>query len=290
MKEVKEQIRFVQDFSGIKQYYKEIRKIKVLDGDEQIELVKKAKKGDKQAFDSLISTNLRFVVSVAKDYRYSGLSLEDLISEGNLGLMEAVHRFDETKGFKFISYAVWWIRQALIKAVQDHGKNIRMPLNKINSISKIKKAKGLLYQKLNREPTDDELLEVLDDVSESDIKSFNINGNIEISIDEPLTEDSDYGYQDFLAGDSYEDFEKQVNLNALKNEIGELLKELSQRELVILTMFYGLDGEEPFTLKDIGEKLNLTNERVRQIKEESLRKLRVFDKSYALKEFLDTRG
>lgn len=304
---------FYRESVSVKSYYKDIKKIKVLSGDDQVELAVKAKAGDQEAFDKLIKTNLRFVVSVAKEYQYSGLPLEDLISEGNIGLMDAVNRFDETKGFKFISYAVWWIRHALMKAVNEHSGNIRLPVNRINSINKIVKRKEKLTQELGREPSDEELMDAFkvdikerltqelqrepsddevtealrNDITERDIKSFNINGNFEVSIDEQIKDDSDTEVKDFLVGDSYDKFEQEMNHKALSNELQALFENLTEREVTIINMYYGLNGEESSTLKEIAERLNLTNERVRQIKEDTLRRLRVFEKSSGLKEFLN---
>ena len=280
--------RFYKESVSVKSYYKDIKKIEVLSGDDQVQLAIKAKAGDQKAFEELTKTNLRFVISVAKEYQYSGLPLEDLISEGNIGLMEAVSRFDENKGFKFISYAVWWIRHALIKAVNEHSGNIRLPVNRINSINKIVKTKEKLFQRLGRDPSDEEILAEIDDITESDIKSFNINGNFEISLDNTVKGDSETEVNEFLVGDSYRLFEQSMNHRALKDELDELFENLTERERVILNMYFGLSGEEATTLRDIAERLNLTNERVRQIKEDTLRRLRVFEKSSALREFLNT--
>jgi RNA polymerase primary sigma factor len=279
---------YYKESVSVKSYYKDIKKIEVLSGDDQIQLAIKAKAGDQKAFEELTKTNLRFVISVAKDYLYSGLPLEDLISEGNIGLMEAVSRFDENKGFKFISYAVWWIRHALIKAVNEHSGNIRLPVNRINSINKIVKTKEKLFKRLGRDPSDAEILAELDDITESDMKSFNINGNFEISLDNTVRNDSDTEVNEFLVGDSYKRFEQGMNHQALKDELGELFGGLTDREIIILNMYFGLNGEESTTLRDIAERLSLTNERVRQIKEDTLRRLRVFEKSSALREFLNT--
>ena len=279
---------FYKESVSVKSYYKDIKKIEVLSGEDQVQLAIKAKAGDQKAFEELTKTNLRFVISVAKEYLYSGLPLEDLISEGNIGLMEAVSRFDENKGFKFISYAVWWIRHALIKAVNEHSGNIRLPVNRINSINKIVKTKEKLFQKLGRDPSDAEILAEIDDITESDMKSFNINGNFEISLDNTVKNDSDTEVNEFLVGDSYKRFEQGMNHRALKDELDELFENLTDRERVILNMYFGLNGEEATTLRDIAERLKLTNERVRQIKEDTLRRLRVFEKSSVLREFLNT--
>lgn len=285
----REEGHFLKETISIKKYYKDIKKIEVLSGDEQVNLAIRAKAGDREAFNKLVSTNLRFVVSIAKEYQYSGLSLEDLIEEGNIGLMQAVEKFDETKGFKFISYAVWWIRHSLIKAVHDYSKNIRLPVNRLNSINKIVKAKDTLIQKLGRDPSDEEVLELIgDEISESDLRSFNINGNFEVSIDDKVNDDSETEVRDFLKGDSYQKFEEDLNHKALRDELSDLFSVLNKREITILEMYFGLHGKGSCTLSEIGQELNLTNERVRQIKEDTLRRLRVFEKSSSLREFLNT--
>ena len=280
---------YYRETVSIKRYYKDIKKIEVLDGDAQVALAVRAKAGDEEAFKELVATNLRFVVSIAKEYQYSGLSLEDLIAEGNMGLMQAVEKFDETKGFKFISYAVWWIRHALIKAVHDYSKNIRLPVNRLNAINKIIKAKEALVQELGRDPSDEEVMELIgDEITESDLKSFNINGNFEVSIDDKVIDASETEVRDFLKGDSYQKFEEELNHKALREELQELFEVLTDREETILQMYFGLNGHKPCTLSEIGKELDLTNERVRQIKEDTLRRLRVFEKSSALREFLNT--
>jgi RNA polymerase primary sigma factor len=270
---------------AIKNYYKDVKKTDVLSGDEQIELAIRAKAGDKQAFDELIKCNLRFVISVAKEYTASGLPLEDLISEGNIGLMEAVNRFDETKGFKFISYAVWWVRQSIIKSINDNKSNIRLPINKINSINKITKAKEKLTQKLERAPSESEIIDIAD-VTANDVKSYLIEGNFESRLDEPLPNSEGLRFEDMLEGGDYEEIENGMNYESLRNELKKAMSSLSERERNIITMYYGLNDAVPMTLKEMGQTLGLTNERVRQIMIEAIKKLRVFDKSVRLKEFL----
>lgn len=270
---------------AIKNYYKDVKKTDVLKGDKQIELAIRAKAGDKKAFDELIKCNLRFVISVAKEYTASGIPLEDLISEGNIGLMEAVNRFDETKGFKFISYAVWWVRQSIIKSINDNKSNIRLPINKINSINKITKAKEKLIQKLERAPSESEIIDNVD-VTANDVKSYLMEGNFESRLDEPLPNSEGLRFEDILEGGDYEDMENSINYQALREELGKAMSSLSDRERNIITMYYGLNDTAPMTLKEMGQTLGLTNERVRQIMIEAIKKLRVFDKSIRLKEFL----
>lgn len=274
-----------KDNFAIKNYYKEVKKTEVLSGDEQIGLAVKAKSGDKEAFDKLVKCNLRFVISIAKEYKSSGIPLEDLISEGNIGLMEAVHRFDETKGFRFISYAVWWVRQSITKSINDNKSNVRLPINKINSINKITKAKEKLTQKLERSPSDSEILENTD-VSDSDMKSYRMDGNFEMYIDSPVQNGDGAKYQDIIPGTDHEDFEAKMNYDALKKELRSVMSDLSEREMAIIAMYYGLNDTESMTLREIGKELGLTNERVRQIMKDAIKKMRVFEKSVRLKDFL----
>ncbi len=270
---------------AIKNYYKEVKKTDILSGDEQIELAVKAKAGDKRAFDKLVECNLRFVISIAKEYKSSGIPLEDLISEGNIGLMDAVHRFDETKGFKFISYAVWWIRQSITKSINDNKSNVRLPINKINSINKITKVKEKLSQTLERAPSDAEILEN-SDVTVSDVKSYRMDGNFDLYIDSPVQNMDGLKYQDMISGSDYEDLENKINHDALRKELKSAMSNLSEREVEIITMYYGLNDSTPMTLREIGQALDLTNERVRQIMKDSIKRMRVFEKSVRLRDFL----
>jgi RNA polymerase primary sigma factor len=276
-----------RDNISIKNYYKDVRKIEVLSGDKQVELAVKAKNGDQRSFDKLVECNLRFVISIAKEYTYSNMPLEDLISEGNIGLMEAVKRFDETKGFKFISYAVWWIRQSIMKAVCDNKSNIRLPINKINIINKMARAKDSLQQELERDPTNAEIANALDDVSEKDIKNIEKSSNFEVHIQDNIKGSEDLRYEDVLAGEGLDMLENDMNYVSLKKEIEQVLSTLSEREREILKMYYGIGGNEPMTLTEIGKKLKLTNERIRQLKTVALRRLRVFSKSSQLQDFLN---
>lgn len=270
---------------AIKNYYKDVKKTTVLSGDEQIKLAVKAKSGDKQAFDRLIECNLRFVISIAKEYTSSGIPLEDLISDGNIGLMEAVHRFDETKGFKFISYAVWWVRQSIIKSINDNKSNVRLPINKINSINKITKAKERLMQVLERVPNETEIIANAD-VSVNDVKSYIMEGNFEFHLDEPVPNSDGLHYEDMLEGTDHDDMESRMNYESLRNELHHAMRGLTEREVSIITMYYGLNDLAPMTLKEIGQTLDLTNERVRQIMKEAIKRMRVFEKSIRLKDFL----
>ena len=277
-------VEYRENFA-IKNYYKEVKKTDVLSGDEQIELAVKAKAGDQNAFDKLVKCNLRFVISIAKEYKSSGIPLEDLISEGNIGLMEAVHRFDETKGFKFISYAVWWVRQSITKSINDNKSNVRLPINKINSINKITKVKEKLTQTLERLPSDSELLDPTD-VTPSDVRSYRMDGNFEMYIDSPIQNSNGLSYHDTLSGTDHEDMESKMNHDALRKELKAAMGNLSEREVDIITMYYGLNDSQPMTLREIGQSLGLTNERVRQIMKDSIKRMRVFEKSVRLKDFL----
>ncbi len=270
---------------AIKNYYKDVKKTNVLSGDAQIDLAVRAKAGDKKAFDELIKCNLRFVISIAKEYTNSGIPLEDLISEGNIGLMEAVNRFDETKGFRFISYAVWWVRQAIIKSINDNKSNIRLPINKINSINKITKVKEKLVQKLERPPSESEIMDAVD-VSLSEVKSYMLEGNFEFNLDEPIANSDGLKYEDKLSGTDYDEMENRLNFESLRSELQKAMRGLSEREASIISMYYGLNDTEPMKLKEIGQAFGLTNERVRQIMIEAIKRMRVFDKSVKLREFL----
>lgn len=273
------------DRTAIRNYYKDVKKTVLLSGDEQIELAIKAKKGDEEAFKKLIECNLRFVITIAKDYVSSGVPLEDLISEGNIGLMEAVKRFDETKGFRFISYAVWWVRQSIAKSINDTKSNIRLPINKINSINKITKVKERLWQELERPPNESELLDHTD-VSENDMKSYMLNGNFEFHIDDVVRDTDDMRYEEMLRGSDYEEMEQDMNFKELRLELQKAMSTLSDRERTILTMYFGLNDTEPATLREIGKAVKLTNERVRQVMLEAIKRLRVFNKSVRLRDFV----
>ena len=270
---------------AIKNYYKDVKKTNVLSGEEQIDLAVRAKAGDRVAFDQLVECNLRFVISVAKEYTASGIPLEDLISEGNIGLMEAVNRFDETRGFRFISYAVWWIRQSIIKSINDNKSNVRLPINKINSINKITKAREKLSQRLERSPNESEIMDALD-VSLSEVKSYMFEGNFEMHIDDQMPHTDGMEYKDMLTSDDHHVIENNLNYSSLKKELERAMSDLSDRERSIISMYYGLNDGAPMKLKEIGEVFNLTNERVRQIMLEAEKKIRVFSKSQKLREFL----
>ena len=273
---------------SIRNYFKDLRKLDTIPGDEQAELAIKAKGGDQRAMNRLVESNLRFVLSIAKDYSWSGIPLEELSSEGNIGLIKAVSKFDETKGVKFISYAVWWIRQSIMQSIYENGNTVRLPINKINNISKINKASDKLYHKLDREPTIQEIVGATE-LTEKEVK-ISVNDTMSyVSIDDKIKDGSDSEIGDFIPGETMDDIDTKINLNSLKEQINSVFEGLSAREIRILNMHFGLNGYYEMSLKEIGEELDLTNERVRQIKEFALKKLRMYGKSSRLKEFLNCK-
>ena len=283
-----------RDSLSLKCYYKEVRNCEQVGGNEQIELAVRAKNGDQKALNELVESNLRFVLSIAKEYTYTGLPLEDLIQEGNLGLIKAVERFDEKRGFRFISYAVWWIRQSILQSAYETGSSVRLPVNRINAINKVIKATESLTKELKREPTVKEISNYYYDpiidksiLSEKDIRNAYTDNGIEISLNTTVSDESSTEMHEYMAGDGLKEMENGMNKHALKTEVGEVLDELTKRESLILKMYFGLNGDEEMTLAEIGKEINLTNERVRQIKEFALKKLRTFNNSSKLKEFLN---
>jgi RNA polymerase primary sigma factor len=273
---------------SIRNYFKDLRKLDTIPGNEQTVLAIKAKQGDQKSMNKLVESNLRFVLSIAKEYSWSGIPLEELSSEGNIGLIKAVSKFDETKGVKFISYAVWWIRQSIMQSVYENGNTVRLPINKINNIGKINKATDKLYQRLDREPTIEEIVGVTE-LTEKEVK-VSVNDVMRyVSIDGKVKEGSDTEISDFIPGETMDDIDKKINLGSLKEEINSVFEDLSEREIHILNMHFGLNGFHEMSLKEIGEELGLTNERVRQIKEFALKKLRMYGKSSKLKEFLNCK-
>ena len=245
-------------------------------GGSKVELAVKIREGDQKALDTLTRANLRFVVSVAKQYQNQGLTLSDLINEGNLGLIKAAKRFDETRGFKFISYAVWWIRQSILQSLAEHARIVRLPLNKIGSINKINKAYSELEQTFEREPSAQEIAD-LTEIPIKDIEDSFSNNSRHVSMDAPFTEDESSGNMyDLLASD--DDFmpDKGLINDSLKNEIKRALSNLSSREADVVKLYFGIDGngKTTLTLEEIGEKFDLTRERVRQIKEKAIKRLK----------------
>ncbi|MDA3779715.1 MAG: RNA polymerase sigma factor RpoD/SigA [Bacteroidales bacterium] len=274
-----------RETASLDKYLHEIGKVDLLTANEEVELARRVKLDDDIALNKLIRANLRFVVSVSKQYQNQGLSLPDLINEGNLGLMKAAKRFDETRGFKFISYAVWWIRQSILQALAEQARLVRLPLNKIGSINKINKALVCLEQKFEREPSIEEISKIIE-ISAKEIKEAMQNSGRHISMDAPLINDEDGNmYELIMSNNSPRPDGKLVN-DSLRKEIERTLLSLTPRESNIVKLYFGLNGKHPFTLEEIGEELALTRERVRQIKEKALKKLKQTTRSKILKSYL----
>ena len=266
-------------------YLKDIADIPLLKPNEEVELARKIKQNDIEALQKLVNANLRFVVSVSKAYQHNGLLLEDLINEGNLGLIKAAHRFDETRGFKFISYAVWWIRQSILQAIAEQSRLIRLPLNRIGVLTKIKKTQQLLEQKYDREPTFEEIAEYLELAPEEIAYSLK-NSRRPVSVNSPINATANNRIIDILKNHQMSEPDSEVMEDSLKQEVNEILKTLKDREARILQLYYGLNGENPHTLEEVGVVFKLTRERVRQIKEKALTKLQSKKTSKALRIYL----
>ncbi len=270
---------------SLDKYLNEISKVEMITPGEEVELAIKIKKGDQIALEKLVNANLRFVVSVAKQYQNQGLTLGDLINEGNMGLIKAAKRFDETRGFKFISYAVWWIRQSILQALADQSRLVRLPLNKVGSLSKISHASIRLEQQYERKAADFEIAEVLD-ISATEVASTLSSSSKHLSIDAPIKEEEDASLLTILPNDQEPDPDKGLIHESLQKEISRVVTILSQKERDIVNLFFGLEGNNPHSYEDISDKIDLTRERVRQIKEKALRKLRKSTKSSILKAYL----
>lgn len=270
---------------SLDKYLNEISKVEMITPQEEVELAKRIKDGDQLALERLVNANLRFVVSVAKQYQNQGLTLGDLINEGNLGLIKAAQRFDETRGFKFISYAVWWIRQSILQALADQSRLVRLPLNKVGSLSKIGAAAAALEQLHEREATTREIAERLE-MPQEEIETTLSTSSRHISIDAPINEDEDASLLTLLPNDQEPNPDTALLHESLQREIARVMSILSEKEREILRLHFGLDGNIPHSYEDISEKVNLTRERVRQIKEKALRKLRKSSKSRLLKTYL----
>lgn len=274
-----------RDTLSLDKYLHEIGKVELLSAEKEVELAKRIKKGDNEALDSLIKGNLRFVVSVSKQYQNQGLSLPDLINEGNLGLIKAAQRFDETRGFKFISYAVWWIRQSILQALAEQARIVRLPLNKIGSINKINKAFSKLEQEFQREPTVDEVAELMEAKSELVEDSMNFSG-IHVSMDAPLRDEEGNNLYDVMLNNDSPKPDGKLMDRSLRQEIERSLATLGEREAEILRFYFGLKGYQTHTLEEIGEEFGLTRERVRQIKEKAIKKLKNQYRNRLLKVYL----
>lgn len=274
-----------RESQSLDKYLQEIGKVDLLTPDEEVELAKRIKEGDQIALEKLTKANLRFVVSVAKQYQNQGLSLGDLINEGNLGLIKAAQRFDETRGFKFISYAVWWIRQSILQALAEQSRIVRLPLNRVGSLNKISKTFSELEQKFEREPSPEELAEVLEVTTAEVVDTMKISGR-HVSMDAPFVQGEENSLLDVLENDSEETPDSGLMTDSLRREVQRALSTLTQRESDVITLYFGLNGEHAMSLEEIGEKFNLTRERVRQIKEKAIRRLRHTSRSKALKPYL----
>ncbi|MBQ6771893.1 MAG: sigma-70 family RNA polymerase sigma factor [Bacteroidales bacterium] len=274
-----------RETASLDKYLQEIGKVELISAEEEVELAQRIKQGDKIALEKLTKANLRFVVSVAKQYQNQGLSLPDLINEGNLGLIKAAQRFDETRGFKFISYAVWWIRQSILQALAEQSRIVRLPLNKIGSINKINKTYAKLEQEFEREPNAEEIAEVLE-ITEQEVKESMKNAGRHISMDAPLIQDEDNTMYDVLKSEEAPTPETELLYESLRKEIDRAISTLTQREQDVVRLYFGLNGSHPMTLEEIGEKFDLTRERVRQIKEKAIRRLKHTSRSKILKSYL----
>ena len=276
-----------RETASLDKYLQEIGRVDLITADEEVQLARKIRDGDRQALERLTKANLRFVVSVSKQYQNQGLALPDLINEGNVGLIKAAERFDETRGFKFISYAVWWIRQSILQALAEQARIVRLPLNKIGNINKINRAYSELEQKFERPPSADELAEFLECTTEEVKQSLSQNGR-HISMDAPLVDgdESSSSMYDVMVGDSLPGPEANLVLESLRSDIRSSLTSLTQRESDVVNMFYGLEGATPMSLEEIGTKFDLTRERVRQIKEKAIRRLKHTSKNRTLKSYL----
>jgi RNA polymerase primary sigma factor len=270
---------------SLDKYLQEIGKVDLLSPEDEIQLAIKIRKGDRSAFEQLTKANLRFVVSVAKQYQNQGLALGDLINEGNLGLIKAAARFDETRGFKFISYAVWWIRQTILQALAEQSRIVRLPLNRVGTLNKIGKAYRNLEQEYEREPNSSELAKELQIDKEEVVEALKISGR-HISMDAPLTQGDENRLLDILENEEHPAPDHLLMCESLKTEINRILSTLSDREAEVIKFYFGLNKEHSLTLEEIGERFNLTRERVRQIKEKAIRRLRHASRSKNLKSYL----
>tara|TARA_A100001035_G_C27702675_1_gene463275 strand:+ start:204 stop:1067 length:864 start_codon:yes stop_codon:yes gene_type:complete len=274
-----------RETASLDKYLQEIGKVDLITAEEEVELAQRIREGDQIALEKLTKANLRFVVSVAKQYQNQGLSLPDLINEGNLGLIKAAQRFDETRGFKFISYAVWWIRQSILQALAEQSRIVRLPLNKIGSINKINKAYASIEQEEERAPSASEIASFLD-MSEADVKESQRNSGRHVSMDAPLVEGEDSNLYDVLRSGESPNPDRALLNASLSIEIERALETLTPREADVIRLYFGLESKQALTLEEIGERFDLTRERVRQIKEKAIRRLKHASRSKILKTYL----
>ena len=275
-----------RETASLDKYLQEIGKVDLITAEEEVELAQRIREGDQIALEKLTKANLRFVVSVAKQYQNQGLSLPDLINEGNLGLIKAAQKFDETRGFKFISYAVWWIRQSILQALAEQARIVRLPLNQVGSLNKINKAFSRLEQEYERPPSAEELAEALEVPEEKVKESLNVSGR-HVSMDAPLSSSEDGGtLMDVMANGDSPKADQQLMAESLQKEIERSLSTLTDKEREIIRLFFGIGMNHGLTLEEIGSKFNLTRERVRQIKEKAIRRLRHTSRNKLLKAYL----
>jgi RNA polymerase primary sigma factor len=275
-----------RESQSLEKYLQEIGKVELITPEEEVKLAEKIKQGDQRALDRLTKANLRFVVSVAKQYQNQGLSLPDLINEGNLGLIKAAQRFDETRGFKFISYAVWWIRQSILQALAEQSRIVRLPLNKVGLTNRINKAFSQLEQEYEREPSAEELAEALE-LEIDEVSSTLSMSNRHVSMDSPMGEGEDNTLMDVMHNPNAESTDEELDhKQSLETEINRSLKTLTERQQEVIRYFFGIGVDHPLSLEDIGERFNLTRERVRQIKDKAISKLKTNTRCKLLKGYL----
>ncbi len=275
-----------RESQSLEKYLQEIGKVDLLTPEEEVELAKRIKQGDQAALEKLTKANLRFVVSVAKQYQNQGLSLSDLINEGNLGLIKAAQRFDETRGFKFISYAVWWIRQSILQALAEQSRIVRLPLNKVGSLNKINKAFSELEQAYEREPSAEELAELLEITPEEVETTLGVAAR-HVSMDAPFVEGEDNSLLDVLESKDTPSTDQHLEyMDSLRREIERSLSTLTERQADVIKLYFGIGVDHPLSLEDIGDRFGLTRERVRQIKDKAINKLRATSRSKLLRSYL----
>jgi len=276
-----------RESQSLEKYLQEIGKVELISSEEEVKLATLIKQGDQRALDRLTKANLRFVVSVAKQYQNQGLSLPDLINEGNVGLIKAAQRFDETRGFKFISYAVWWIRQSILQSLAEQSRIVRLPLNKVGLTNRVQKAFSLLEQQFEREPSAEEIADLLDMDIEEVSATLSISSSRHVSMDNPMSEGEDGTLLDVMENPNADKTDGELIHNeSLRTEINRSLRTLTERQKEVICFFFGIGVDHPMSLEDIGERFHLTRERVRQIKDKAITKLRANNKSNLLRSYL----